>query len=168
MDLTALYEEDFHAWSLHQAQVLRRLAAAGLPLPNDLDLEHVAEEIEDLGSEQRFAVESNLLQALAHLIKLVALPADQAVPHWTKEADAFLLNASRRWRPSMRRAIDEAVLWDDACRLATRALAADGLPVPVLPRESPLSIEDLVLRGADPVDLAGRLAAAMAKGNPVG
>ncbi len=43
MDRSALYETDFHAWALHQAQVLRGLAGSGLALPNGLDLEHVAE-----------------------------------------------------------------------------------------------------------------------------
>ena len=61
MDQTALYEEDIYAWSQHQARVLRGLAGSGLRLPDDLDLEHVAEEIEEVGNEQRFAAESNLL-----------------------------------------------------------------------------------------------------------
>ena len=50
----------------------------------------------------------------------------------------------------------------------TRAFAADGLPAPALPRDLPLPIEDLVRRGADPVDLAARLAAARAQGDPAG
>ncbi len=61
MDQTALYEENIHAWSQHQARVLRGLAEAGIRLPNDFDPEHAAEEIEDVGNEQRFAAESNLL-----------------------------------------------------------------------------------------------------------
>jgi len=161
MDQNALHEEDFHAWSLHQAQVLRGLATTGLPLPNDLDLEHLAEEIEDLGNEQRFAVESNLVQALAHVIKIVALPDDPAARHWATEADAFLLNAARRFRPSMRRAIGVADLWADACRLATRALGSDGHPVPPLPAAMPFGLDELVQRTVDPRDLAVRLDATM-------
>lgn len=49
MDHAARYEEDVFAWSQHQAKVLRGLAERAAGLPNDLDLEHVAEEIEDLG-----------------------------------------------------------------------------------------------------------------------
>ena len=88
MDQAALYEEDIYAWSQHQAAVLRRMATNPAVLPNDLDLEHVAEEIEEVGNEQRFGAESNLVQALIHLIRIVALPEDQAVRHWTKEARA--------------------------------------------------------------------------------
>ena len=99
MDQAALYEEDIYAWSQHQAAVLRRMAANPAALPNDLDLEHVAEEIEEVGNEQRFGVESNLIQAFMHLIKTVALPEDPAVRHWTKEIRAFLYNAAAGTAP---------------------------------------------------------------------
>jgi Domain of unknown function DUF29 len=39
------YETDFYAWTQHQAGLLRRLPA----ISNELDIEHIAEEIEDLG-----------------------------------------------------------------------------------------------------------------------
>jgi Domain of unknown function DUF29 len=162
MDRTALYEADFHAWSQEQARILRDLAQAGLRLPNDLDLEHVAEEIEDLGNEQRFAAESNLVQALIHLIKIVALPGDDAVRHWTKEANAFLDNAASRYRPSMRQAMDPAKLWARACRRAAQDLEVDGHAVPALPRGMPLDFEALMDGTADARDAAATLARAMA------
>jgi hypothetical protein len=45
-----------------QAAVLRRMAANPAALPNDLDLERVAEEIEEVGNEQLYAVESSLVR----------------------------------------------------------------------------------------------------------
>ena len=162
MDQTALYEKDIYAWSQHQARVIRGLAGTGLRLPNDLDLEHVAEEIEDVGNEQRFAAESNLLQAFVHLVKIVALPGDQAVRHWTKETRAFLYNAARRYRPSMRRDFDHEKLWSDAARLAAEDLRDDGHAVPPLPAECPFGLEELVGGEADPRELASRLSAATA------
>ena len=164
MDQAALYEEDIYAWSQHQAQVLRALAGAGARLPNDLDLEHVAEEIEDLGNEQRFQVESNLRQALIHLIKIVALPADPAVPHWTTEANAFLDTAADRYRPSMRQTIDVAKLWARARRRAGEALEGAGHAVPPLPATMPFVLEELVTEDADARVLAARLAAAVQEG----
>ena len=166
MDVTALYEEDIHAWSQHQARVLRGLASAGVRLPNDLDLEHVAEEIEEVGNEQRFQAESNLLQALAHLIKMAALPEDGAVRHWRKETAAFLLNARRRYRPSMRRIIDVPALWEDACRLARRDFEFDDhTPLP-LPQACPFALEELLDAEADPRVLASRLAAPVGGRSP--
>ena len=161
MDQAALYEKDIYAWSQHQAAVLRRMAANPAALPNDLDLEHVAEEIEEVGNEQRFGVESDLIQAFIHLIKLAVLPEDRAARHWTKEANAFLATAARRWRPSMRRAVDPEGFWSDARRQAALDLEIDGHAVPPLPRECPFGLEELVNGEADPRDLASRLAAAV-------
>ena len=166
MDPSALYDEDIHAWSQHQAALLRRMAETPAALPNDLDLEHVAEEVEAVGEEQRFGVESNLVQAFIHLVKLVALPGDQAARHWTKEARAFLYNAARRWRPSMRRAVDPDGLWSDARRQATRELEIDGHAVPLLPEECPFGLEELVGGEADPRGLMSRLAAVVPTPGP--
>lgn len=162
MEQSALYDEDIHAWSQHQARLLRGLAQAGLRLPNDLDLEHVAEEIEELGNEQRFQVESNLTQALIHLIKMVALPEDQALRHWAKEVNAFLETAADRYRPSMRQAIDLEGLWAKACRRAAKALALDGYAMPPMPREMPFALEDLLSEETDARVLAARLAGVVA------
>jgi hypothetical protein len=164
------FEEGCHgpdgAWSQHQARILRGLAGAGLRLPNDLDLQHVAEEIEDLGNEQRFAAESNLVQAFVHLIKAAALPEGQAVRHWTKETRAFLYNAARRYRPSMRRDFDHKKLWSDARRLAAGDLRDDEHPVPPLPKRCPFGLDELVGGGADPREMFARLRAAAAASGP--
>jgi hypothetical protein len=163
MDGAALYDEDMHAWALHQAAVLRRVARAGLPLPNDLDLEHVAEEIEDLGNEQRFQVESNVERAIEHLLKVALRPDDPAAAHWLKEAAAFLDTAHRRYRRSMRRVIEPEALWRTGCR---RVMLEFGYgradPVP-LPAAMPFAFDDLVAPETDPRDLVAALAAALPK-----
>ena len=48
------YDDDFYAWTQHQAQVLRTLRTRD----NRFDREHLAEEIEDLGKSERDAVRS--------------------------------------------------------------------------------------------------------------
>src|SRR5712692_8509170 len=59
----SLYEEDFVVWSMHNAELLRagRLQEA--------DIEHIAEELEDMGKSQRRALESRLTVLLLHLLK---------------------------------------------------------------------------------------------------
>jgi hypothetical protein len=57
------YDEDFYTWTQAQANYVR----AGVWVA--VDMEHVAEEIEALGNEQRHAVESHLRILLAHLLK---------------------------------------------------------------------------------------------------
>jgi len=55
-----LYEDDVLLWSEQQADLLRRHAATARS--NDaIDWPNIIEEIESVGNEQRFAVESNLV-----------------------------------------------------------------------------------------------------------
>jgi hypothetical protein len=61
--MKALYETDFVEWTAKTAELLR---AGRL---DQIDLEHAAEEIEDLGNSERWAVESQLRRMLLHLIK---------------------------------------------------------------------------------------------------
>lgn len=63
-----LYEEDFFAWTRDQAAALRRMAEQRWNGP--LDLEHLAEEIEDVGSERRDAARSQVRRIIEHLLKL--------------------------------------------------------------------------------------------------
>src|SRR5215207_5175902 len=58
MDRRSLYDEDVYAWAKQQADALRRLARTGRDLPNELDLENVAEAIEDVGKSELSKVES--------------------------------------------------------------------------------------------------------------
>lgn len=165
MSAKSLYEEDFHAWALEQARVLRALRP-GAPLPNDLDLEHVAEEVEDLGNEQRFQVESNLTQALIHLIKLVARSDDAAANHWMKETATFLRHARKRYRRSMRQLIDDRELWRDAVHAVRVECDADDVLPPPLPDDPPLPLDDLLAPDALPRALAERLRAALPPASP--
>jgi Domain of unknown function DUF29 len=57
------YDTDFYGWTQTQAAALR---AKDWPA---LDVAHLAEEIEDLGSNHRFAIESQLERLLLHLLK---------------------------------------------------------------------------------------------------
>ena len=60
---TELYEDDFYRWSREQAAALRRLSAERWNGP--LDLEHLAEEVEELGSDVRNAARSHLRRLLS-------------------------------------------------------------------------------------------------------
>ena len=66
-DAASLYERDFFAWCLQQAQALRRAGAGGTAA---LDYENLAEEIESLGSSQRRELGSRISTIIEHLAKL--------------------------------------------------------------------------------------------------
>src|SRR6202012_5566734 len=114
------YDIDILTWSERQAALLRRRAAGHLVNDADLDWPNIAEEIESVGSEQRHAVESLLVQALIHMLKATAWPLSLAVPHWEAEARVFRGDVTRRFVPSMRQRLDLAGLYRQALR---------GLPV---------------------------------------
>jgi Domain of unknown function DUF29 len=61
-----LYDEDFYAWTQQQAKALRTHFKGD----NRLDVEHLAEEVEDLGKSELHAVESYVENVIEHFLKL--------------------------------------------------------------------------------------------------
>jgi hypothetical protein len=151
------HADDPYAWSQTQAELLRRLSGSGAALPNELDLEHIIEEIEAVGSERLYKVESHLLQALIHLIKLAAMTGSPDERGWSREVRAFLDTARRRYRPSMRQNLDLEAIWRDAARSARRDFAEDALRMPPLPERCPFALDELLDEDAEPRALAPRV-----------
>ncbi|MGB5832086.1 MAG: DUF29 domain-containing protein, partial [Thiohalocapsa sp.] len=60
-DLSALYETDYAAWARCQRELLRTGRYS------ELDIEHLLEELSDMGKSERRELESRLLILLAHL-----------------------------------------------------------------------------------------------------
>lgn len=144
MDGSALYEEDVFAWSQHQAAALRRLAASGAALPNDLDLVHVAEEIEDLGISELNRVLGHLEGMLIHLVKAASSPGVEALRHWLVEIDEHQANAQRHVTNAMRQRIDLEKTWKRARRRAEMALSRFGETVAPLPDACPFALDELL------------------------
>jgi hypothetical protein len=103
------YDADILIWSEHQAALLRRRAAGELVNDAEVDWSNIAEEIEDVGRSQLYAVESLLVQALRHMLKAEAWPLSRDAPTWRADAVAFRRQAQRRFVPSMRQKIGLAV-----------------------------------------------------------
>ncbi len=96
-----LYEEDFFAWTQAQASELRRFARTRPNLP--LDLDRIAEEIQDLGRERRDALRSWTLRILEHLLLLEHSPAEEPRRGWAREVTAFRNDIDTRLTTSLRR-----------------------------------------------------------------
>ena len=77
------YEDDFYAWTQHQAEVLRSMPVAD----NRFDREHVAAEIEDLGKSERDAVRSQVRRIMEHFLKLAHSPTEQPRLSWMETID---------------------------------------------------------------------------------
>ena len=130
------YDQDFYAWTQVQLVHLRTKDWAVL------DLEHVVEEIEDLGNEQAHAVVSHLRILAIHLLK---------VAYQRRRARSWLRSIRNarveiEWRlqrsPSLRPRLQEFLAW--AYPKARQAAAEDtGLPLATFPETCPWSLEQL-------------------------
>lgn len=101
-DIAALYDSDFFEWTQRCAELIRQGRL------NQADLEHVAEEIEDMGNRDRREVHSRLVILLMHLLKWNFQP-ERRSPSWR----ATIVEQRRKLKlilqdsPSLRRATEK-------------------------------------------------------------
>jgi hypothetical protein len=152
-----LYKDDFYAWTRKQASALRRLADGRWNCP--LDLLHLAEEVEDLGSEQRWAVESQLERIIDHLLKLEHSPSPEPRRQWMISVVEARGEIERRLTATLRREIEPALAerYRRARRKAELALLDHGEAeaARVLPDACPYTFDDLLADEWWPVNRHG-------------
>jgi hypothetical protein len=100
-----LYESDFYAWTRAQAGALRGLAEAGWNGP--LDLAHLAEEVEDLGSERRDAVMRQVQHLIEHLLKLEYSGHGNPRRQWLISVNSARGEIERRMTATIHLAVEE-------------------------------------------------------------
>jgi hypothetical protein len=145
-ELERLYETDFLAWTQQQARALRELKSSRLNLP--LDLDHLAEEVEDLGLREKREVRSQARRVIEHLLKLEYSAAIQPRAGWA----GSILDA----RGILQDAVTETLRQDlevqlDRQYLAARRKAALGLrshgeseAAAALPARCPYGVDDVL------------------------
>ena len=126
-----LYEQDFYAWAKAQAELLR----AGRY--SDLDLEHLVEEVDDLGESLKRSVRSRIRTTIEHLLKLEHSPARDPRAGWYDTILAQRSDLLDELTASIRREVEPTLpdLYDRARQNAATSLrqhgaraAADALP----------------------------------------
>jgi hypothetical protein len=158
MSDSTLYDDDILLWSEQQAEVIRRLRETSRGLPNELDIENVAEEIESVGRSELAAVESFIDLILLHLIKLVVQPEVETVAHWRREIGGFHSSLKRRYAPSMRQRIDMDEIWGDAReQLLLGSVGAETEALALLPDHCPVALNDLLARRIDVNRIVGQV-----------
>jgi hypothetical protein len=140
--MSELYDEDIVLWSERQGDLLRRRAAGELVNDAELDWPNIAEEIESVGNEQRFAVESLLVQAIVHLLKAHAWPDCRDAPNWRADSMRFRGDAAARFVPSLRQRLALARIWRRALRAMPDTI--DGVALPPLPDTCPYTFDELL------------------------
>ncbi len=131
-----LYEQDFHAWAMHQATLLRegRLDLA--------DIENIAEEIESMGRRERRELTNRLAVLLTHLLKWRYQPSYRS-KSWQLTIKEQRRATARHLRenPSLKALLDQAM--DDAYGDATlKAARETGLDL--FPETSPFTFDQAI------------------------
>jgi len=137
------YDDDFYAWTQHQAAVLREMPATD----NRFDREHVAEEIEDLGKSERDAVRSQIRRIVEHFLKLAYSSAEQPRFDWIESIEDAREILEDKLTVTLRRDAADLLteLYGRARRRAARALRQYGEveAADALPPACPFSFDDI-------------------------
>jgi hypothetical protein len=143
-----LYEHDFFAWTRRQSKELRRLARTRPNLP--LDLDRIAEEIADLGKEQRNAVRSWTIRIIEHLLLLDHSPAEAPRRGWQREVMTFRDEIEDRLTPTLRRDLERQLprLYAKARQRALLDMEPyEGDLASRLPMDCPYSLSEILQEG---------------------
>ncbi|MET4699254.1 hypothetical protein ABIE65_002284 [Constrictibacter sp. MBR-5] len=141
-----LYEADFYAWTQVQADRLRRLQAERANL--DLDLPHLAEEVEDLGKAERNLLRSHLRRIIEHCLKLEWSRAQEPRRSWRLSIIEARIEISDHLTATLRRDVADELprLHEQARRLARQALIGKGEAdaAAALPADCPYTLDQLL------------------------
>jgi hypothetical protein len=124
---TISYDADVVAWANEQARLIR---AGRL---DQLDLEHIAEEIEDVGKSEQRELASRMALLIAHLIKWKYQPERQS-NSWRRtikeqrKALAFHLKQVPSLKPRLDDAEWQGAIWADAVTLAINETGMGAFP----------------------------------------
>jgi hypothetical protein len=150
------YDDDFFAWTQHQAMVLRTMAVAD----NRFDRENVAEEIESLGRSDRDAVRSQIRGIIEHLLKLAYSPAQQPRFDWMASIAEARAALGDKISATLRQDAEAmlAKLYRDGRRQAELSLRAYGedQAANALPQSCPYSPDDIFREDWYPDRLGGQ------------
>ena len=138
--LASLYDDDFAAWASETARQLR----AGRF--SEIDVEHVAEEIEDMGKSEKREMLRRMTVLVMHLLKW-KWQADKRSTSWqsTMATQRVELHRLLRQSPSLKRTIAASVadIYPDAVESAS---IETGLPAQTFPASCPFSVDQILER----------------------
>jgi hypothetical protein len=125
----ASYDQDVILWSEEQARLLRARRFS------ELDIEHLADEIEDVGKSEKRELASRMAVLLAHLLKWSRQP-DNQTNSWRstivlqRKRIALAIKETPSLRAVMRDRDWQEAVWLDALAQACRetGLAEESLP----------------------------------------
>ena len=148
MNLKTEYEQDFQQWIEHHITLLKEGRF------NEIDAEHLIEELEDMGKSNVHELESRLIILIAHLLKWhIQLPImktqriyeDYDGKSWRKtiiEQRAQIIYLFKKV-PSLKSKTQNAIN-NTYSEAMTLAVDETGLPESLFPIECPYTVEQLL------------------------
>jgi hypothetical protein len=136
-DMAALYDRDFYAWTQQAGDLLRKGCFG------EVDIDHVAEEIEDSGKEKKHTLKSQTRRLILRLLKWQFQPERRSDSWIESIGDARseivdVLEENPSLKPITANLPSEA--YDQAVR---RAVRETGMPRRSFPATCPYSFEQL-------------------------
>lgn len=137
---TVNYETDIVAWANEQAWLVRNKKF------ELLDIQHIAEEIEDVGKSEQRELASRMAVLLCHLLKWQYQPARQGAS-WQATIKTQRNRVKRRLSktPSLKSCLKDPEWWADAWDDARDAAEKEtGIAFDKFPEQCPWTIEDIL------------------------
>ena len=134
------YKQDIVAWANEQAALIR---AGRFEL---LDLEHIAEEIEDVGKSEQRELESRMAVLIAHLLKWQFQPTHRGMS-WerTIKDQRKMVQKRVKQTPSLKASLLDTEWIDDAWTDATLQAAKEtGIELIKFPQACPWTMEQVL------------------------
>ena len=134
----SLYDQDLYAWATYSARMVRERRF------DELDLEHLAEELESMGKTELRALESRITVLLAHLLKWEYQPGRRS-KSWQRtlieqrKRARRLLGDSPSLEPKLPALLPDA--YDSALRWAADETGMDERD---FPQTCPYSVEQVL------------------------
>lgn len=136
--MTSLYDEDFVEWTKRNSELLRRGCF------EEADIQHIAEEIEDMGKRDQREVRSYLVKLLLHLLKWKFQPEKRSDSWLTSIGQSRVdLGGIFEQSPSLQAFASKTL--PAAYRLAARqAIQETGLPATRFSQDCPFTYEQAI------------------------
>ncbi len=138
MPQSSLYDEDFHAWANEQAALLRQGKLG------QVDLEHIALEIESMGRTEKRELVSRLTVLMLHLLKWRFQPILRG-KSWRLiiEGQRLDIDAHLKDNPSLKAGLSETISFSYR-RAVIEAERETGPEAATFPSECPWSFDQIM------------------------
>jgi hypothetical protein len=139
MSETASYETDFHAWAVRNARLLRDGKLS------QLDVEHIAEELESMGASERRELLSRLQVLILHLLKYRYQP-ERRGKSWllTVNHQRTAIERLLEQSPSLRSLLDSDTLTKVYAKAMRDAAIETDLDRHIFPVDCPYLLEQIL------------------------